>query len=190
MLRVHFRRVVDAARSARLTPLLSLVVVVGCQHDPYAHLYDKAAQSKPHEQLLIEPRTCVGKIKSGMTIEDVVATVGQPDRRSASNLEYLRFGFSATASRDGVVRVIQCGDPCDKTSPLIKMFAGRTKAGVGMESTRSEVIAALGQPDRSVPWEPYGAHEERLEYDAPGLSFVLADNKVHFIAVSLRQPKP
>jgi len=172
----------------RFLALLTLVLVVGCQHapsDPYAHLYDKAAQAKPHERLLIEPRVCVGKITAGMKLEDVIVALGEPDRRHPSNLEYLRFGFSVAANKDGLVLMIQCGDPCDKTSALIKMFAGRTKEGIGMGSTRKQVVSALGQPSRAEPWGPGG---ERLSYKDLGLYFNLADAKVHFIEVDF--PKP
>ena len=128
----------------------------------------------------------MGKITPDMTIDDVIAAVGKPDRRTAFNLEYLRFGYSVTAHRNGQIFLIQCGDPCDKTSALIKMFAGRTKEGLGMESTRSEIIAALGQPTVTRPW---GEGEERLDYKDKGLSFVVADGKVHFMAVDFRKPK-
>ena len=130
----------------------------------------------------------VGKITPDMTVDDVIAVVGKPDRRNApTNLEYLRYGYSVTAHRkNGQVFLIQCGDPCIKDAPLIKMFAGRTKEGIGMESTRSEIIAAFGQPTVTGPW---GDGEERLEYKDQGLSFVLADGKVHFMAVDFRKPK-
>jgi hypothetical protein len=169
----------------KLIPLLTLLLA-GCQSDPYAHLYSKAEQAKPHEPLLIVPFERVGKITPDMTVDDVIAAVGKPDRRNApTNLEYLRYGYSVMARRNGQVILIQCGDPCDKTSALIKMFAGRTKEGIGMESTRSEIIAAFGQPTVAGPW---GDGEERLEYKDHGLSFVLADGKVHFLAVDFRKP--
>jgi hypothetical protein len=174
------------ADGMRALALLTLVLLIGCRHDPYAYLYDKATQARPHEQLLIKPGVSVGRIKAGMKIEDVIAAVGEPDRRSKFNLEYLRFGFSTTANRDGFVRVINCGDPCDKSSPLIKMFAGRTNGDIGMDSTRSQVIVALGQPTKAEPW---GSGEERLVYTELGLDFTLAEGKVHFIAVSFPKAK-
>ena len=171
----------------KLIPILMLLLA-SCQHDPYAHLYSKAEQAKPHESLLIEPFVRVGKITPDMTIDDVIAVVGKPDRRTAFNLEYLRFGYAVMATRKtGKVILIQCGDPCDKTSVLIKMFAGRTKDGIGMGSTRNEIIAALGEPTVTEPW---GDDEERLEYKDKGLDFVLADGKVHFLAVDFRKAKP
>src|SRR5258708_7769075 len=109
--------------------LVSLLMLAGCQHDPYAHLYNKAAQARPHEPLLIEPGSSVGKIKSGMTMEEVVAAVGEPDRRNGNKtLEYLRYGFAVSRGPGGVVGVVFCGG-CSKGSPLSKMFAGRTREG-------------------------------------------------------------
>ena len=167
--------------------ILTLFLLVGCQRarqpDPYAHLYDKAAQARPHERLLIEPRASVGKIKTGMRIEEVIAAIGEPDRRGPFVLEYLRFGFAAIANRESVVTAILGGAACDKHSPLIKMFAGRTKEGIGMESTRSEVVAAFGQPTKS---ESLETGEEHLAYSDLGLEFNLSDGRVHFIQVSLK----
>lgn len=165
-----------------------MLLLAGCQSDPYAYLYSKAEQRKPHEPLLIVPFVRVERITPDMTVDDVIAVVGKPDRRNApSNLEYLRYGYSVTAHRkNGQVFLIQCGDPCVKDSPLIKMFAGRTKEGIGMESTRSEIIAAFGQPTVAEPW---GDDEERLDYKDKGLDFVLADGKVHFMAVDFRKQR-
>jgi len=168
----------------RSIPSLLLVLLVGCQHDPYAHLYDKVAQAKPHESLLIEPGRSVGQIKQGMTIEEVAATVGAPDRRSGSNLEYLRFGFAVMASHDGVVSGVLGGAACDKASPLVKMFAGRTKEGIGMESSRSQIISAYGPPTVS---ERLGKGEELLVFKDLGLAFILGDSKVHHITVDFRK---
>ena len=80
------------------------------------------------------------------------------------------------------MRAINCGAVCDKDSPLIKMFAGRTKEGIGMESTRSEMVAALGQPTKS---ESLETGQEHLTYSDLGLEFILADGRVHFIKVNL-----
>ncbi|HEY6154143.1 MAG TPA: hypothetical protein VIW07_10420 [Candidatus Udaeobacter sp.] len=162
--------------------LFSLILLAGCQHDPYAHLYNKAAQARPHEPLLIEPGRSVGKIRSGMTMEEVIAAVGEPDRRRTKTLEYLRYGFAVSGSSDGRVLVVFCGG-CSRGSPLIKMFAGRTKEGIGMESSRDQIISAFGPPTSS-GWED---GEEILRYKSLGLSFFLADSKVHHMTVDFRK---
>jgi hypothetical protein len=183
---VHLILAENTFNVRKLIPLL-ILLLAGCQSDPYAHLYSQDEQAKPHEPLLIAPLVRMGKITPEMTLDDVIAAVGKPDRRTGFNLEYLRFGYAVMATRKtGKVILIQCGDPCDKTSPLIKMFAGRTKEGIGMGSTRSEIIAAFGQPTVAEPW---GDDEERLVYKDRGLDFVLADGKVHFLAVDFRKRK-
>lgn len=185
-LKMFARILMNRAGDMRTLAFLALFIVVGCQHDPYAHLYDKAAQAKVRDGILIEPNVRVGKIRSGMTTRDVIAVVGEPDRRDVFNLEYLRFGFAVTVDRNDFVRLIGCGAFCDKTSPLIKMFAGRTKEGIGMGSTRSEVVSAFGPPTKSELLESGG---EDLVYDEQGLEFVLAGAKVHYIAVIFPKSK-
>jgi hypothetical protein len=168
---------------AHMLALLSLsFLFAGCRHDPYSHLYADLSQAEYQETLLIEPGKAVGKVRGNMTIEEVIAELGRPDRRyNETTLQYLRFGFSVVADREGLTRVVLCGDPSDKSSALIKLFSGRTKEGIGMGSSRDDLIAAYGPPSAVEPW---GEDEEQIVYSSMGIGFILADDKVHHITVS------
>ena len=168
---------------ARVLLLLSVPFLLnGCQHSPYSNLYADLSEAQYHEPLLIEPGKAVGKVRGNMSIEEVIAELGRPDRRSNQNtLLYLRFGFSVVADREGLTRVVLCGDPSDKSSALIKLFYGRTREGIGMGSTRHDLFAAYGLPSAVEPW---GEDGEQIVYSSMGIGFILADDKVHHITVS------
>ena len=71
--------------------------------------------------------------------------------------------------------------------PGVKKFKGRTKEGIGMESTRAEIIKAYGQPTSSKTEEAYGnVLHEQLEYKPLGLMFTLESGKVFNIRVDFR----
>ncbi len=141
--------------------------------------------AKPADPVLIVPGESVGKVRKGMTIPEVVAALGEPDSRQGLILNYQRLGFSVVPSRDNIVRVVMCGDAGLLDSPLVKAFKGRTKEGIGMGSTRAEVLKAFGQPTAVKPW---GAGQEQLSYQALGLKFTVEAGKVFHIAVQLSQP--
>lgn len=136
--------------------------------------------------MLIVPRVSVGKVKAGMTPAQVVAELGESQTKQGKILNYVRSGFSVIPNRDGVVVVVMCGDPSSIDSPLVKAFTGRTAEGIGMRSTRDEVLKAYGKPDETDTPEP---GHERLKYDDLGLAFILQDLKVHHITVNLRPAK-
>jgi hypothetical protein len=92
--------------------------------------------------------------------------------------------MSVGQSKTGVL-VIFCGDSMLK-SPGVKKFKGRTKEGIGMESSRADVINAFGQPTTVKPWEP---GQEQLEYKTLGLTFTLEAGKVMNILVDFRPAK-
>ena len=69
--------------------------------------------------------------------------------------------------------------------PGVKKFKGRTKEGIGMESSREDVIKALGQPTTT----RRDAGQELLAYKTLGLSFSLEAGKVKHITVDFRNAK-
>lgn len=144
------------------------------------------AKAVPAEDsFLIVPGASVGKVRKGMSIPEVIASLGEPDSRQGLILNYQRHGFSVVPSRDNVVRVVMCGDAGISDSPLVKAFKARTKEGIGMGSTRAEVLKAFGAPTSTKPW---GAGQEQLTYQALGLKFTIEAGKVFHIVVQLGQP--
>lgn len=129
----------------------------------------------------IEPKVRVGTIKTGMTAEQVVAQFGAPQRTTANALEYTRLGF-AVMPVAGAVQVVMCGDVTGANGPLVKAFTGRTKEGIGLTSTRQEVIRAYGEPTSD---EKFPGGRESLRYDSLGITFSLEAGKVHHMIIRL-----
>ena len=144
------------------------------------------SQSASETSIVVEPRVRVGKVRAGMTIQQVVAELGEPDNKTGHILNYVRSGFSVAPNREGTVVVVSCGDTLGTGTVLVKAFKGRTKEGIGMDSSRADVIRAYGEPteiDRSYPGH------EALKYQPLGLDFTLQNGKVHHMVVNLRPAK-
>ncbi len=133
--------------------------------------------------MIIKPHSSVGKVHTGMTIDQVIAELGKPERRTGTALEYTKLGMAVLPGSNGVVRVVMCGDVTGINGPLVKAFKGRTKEGIGMNSTREDVIKAFGEPTSS---EKFIAGIESLQYATLGLTLTLEAGKVHHMIVRLQ----
>lgn len=153
----------------------------GC--DKPSRVQENAAVEPP----LIEPKMAVGKVKAGMTVDQVIAALGEPQRRTANSIEYTRLGFAVMASPDNVVKVVLCGDVMGLNGPLVKVFTGRTKEGIGLNSTREQVEKAYGVPTSS---ERFPGGRESMKYENLGITFSLEGGKVHHMIVRLAEPEP
>jgi hypothetical protein len=149
----------------------------GCSDD------SQRASSEPNPPILIEPNIAVGKVRTGMRIEEVVALLGQPQRRTANALEYTRLGFAVMPGPDGGAQVIMCGDVTGINGPLVKAFAGHTREGIGLKSTREELLKAYGEPTSG---EKLPGGTESLRYDPLGITFTLEGGRVYHMIVRLR----
>src|SRR5437867_11765288 len=135
-----------------------------------------------NEPLLIEPRVSVGKVRAGMKVQQVAAEMGEPQRRTVTALEYPPLGLAVMLDTNGVVTAVMCGDVTGISGPFVKAFTGRTKEGIGMHSTREEVVRAFGEPTSS---ERFPGNLESLKYLAQGITFTLEGGKVHHMIVRL-----
>jgi RNA polymerase sigma factor (sigma-70 family) len=134
------------------------------------------------DPLLIEPGVGVGKVKVGMTEDEVIAALGQPDRKQGEVLIYDKeFGMSVVFNRQKIVGAVFCGGGV--------VFSGHTTEGLGIGTTREELIQKLGEPTsvEKDAGDPTG--EERLDYQTPGLTFAIREGKVFHIVVNLRKRK-
>jgi hypothetical protein len=166
-------------------PLAALVVVLflaGCSKDSSAPPRVAAGTNKA--PLLIVPHTSVGDIRFGMTATQVVALLGEPQRRTANALEYTHLGFAVLPNAQGVVQVVMCGDVMGVNRPLALAFNGRTKEGIGMNSTREEVVKAFGDPSQS---QKFPGEIERLTYDGLGMTLTLEGGRVYHLIVRLEE---
>ena len=119
--------------------------------------------------IAINPIITIGTLRSGMTIQEVITELGQPARTNAAGLEFPGFGLSIT--------------PAHGEMTLFPPFAGLTKDGIGMGSSRADVLRAYGEPRVS---KFTGPGMELLEYEALGIKFQLHDGAVDWIDVVSR----
>ena len=131
------------------------------------------------DTLLITPHVSVGKVKSGMTEDEVIAALGQPERKQGEVLIYdTQLGLSVVCSQQKIVGAVFCGGPVD--------FRGRTKEGIGIGSSQSDLIKAYhGQPAN---WAKQ-PDQDSVDYPSLGLNFTLRNGKVYNIVVNLRKPR-
>ena len=119
--------------------------------------------------IVINPSVPIGSLRSGMTIQEVIAELGQPTRTNAAGLEFLGFGLFIT--------------PAKGEMTLFPPFAGHTKEGIGMGSSRADVVGAYGEPPVVTTPKP---GFEMLRYNARGIWFQLHDGRVDWIDVISR----
>jgi len=134
------------------------------------------------EPLVIQPRASVGPIREGMTTQEVASVFGEPARRTANALIYPQLGLAVMHGLDGKAQVVMCGDVTGLHGPFVKAFRGRTPEGLGMESTREEIIKAFGEPTEA---ETLRGGQESLRYANQGITFTLQSGKVHHMIVRL-----
>jgi hypothetical protein len=79
------------------------------------------------------------------------------------------------------------GDITGLEGPYAKRFNGRTKEGLGMNSSREQIIAAFGEPTETKGKR--GARES-MKYEPQGINFTLQAGKVHHMIVTLRGEDP
>jgi hypothetical protein len=69
--------------------------------------FRSGAASSDHDSskdsLLIVPGVSVGKVHAGMTVQEVVTELGEPDRKTGRRLHYIRQGFSVLPRADSDV---------------------------------------------------------------------------------------
>ena len=146
------------------TPLIVAALLVslfvGCSKK------SAVAGSASSSTIVISPSISIGSLHSGMTIQDVIAELGQPTRTNVAGLEFSGSGF---------VFIPAIGEVT-----LFPPFAGRTKEGIGMGASRAEVISAYGQPSVAKVTK---TGFELLRYDSIGMKFQIHDGSVDWIDI-------
>jgi hypothetical protein len=151
--------------------VLSVLLFAGCSKKPTLKkptLGDWSLTST----IIISPRVPTEPLHSGMTIQEVVAKLGQPTRTNAAGLEFSNFGLFI------------CPNIGEFT--LFPPFAGHTKEGIGMGSTRADVIKAYGEPTTA---KSTGSGFELLRYGSLDMKFQIHDGKVDWIDVISKPAK-
>jgi hypothetical protein len=122
--------------------------------------------------VLIEPNAGVDKVLKGMNQEQVEAAIGKPDKINSRWWVYSHRGVIVAFGDNGVMFNIKCVSP----------FAGVTKEGIGIGSTKAGLIAAYGNPSQE---KQLAQGAENLWFASLGISFDLEKDKVVSLIVHL-----
>jgi len=120
----------------------------------------------------IEPESGVGKVGKGMNERQVQAELGKPDSKAGGIWKYQKKGIWVLFGNDGIMFNIHCRKP----------FAGTTKEGIGIGSSRLQVIKAFGTPTQT---NQINATSENLWFAPLKISCTLDNDKITEIIVHL-----
>jgi len=132
----------------------------------------------PSEPLVIELGVGVGQIKFGMSKEEVIEHLGEPDKTEGrgQGLNYTTSkGISLFVSPRRGVQTIDCwSDQYPSPFAKISNFTGRTKEGITMGASREQITDAYGQPDDVTTQGPMTT----LHYNKLQSNFMLMQNRL------------
>jgi outer membrane protein assembly factor BamE (lipoprotein component of BamABCDE complex) len=164
--------------------IFALLFWTGCKKTEDEVLKDSEASvektKESSEDRLIRPGIGIGDIQFGMTVQQMKDILGKPDSETDVSYLYYSLGIEIVFS-DNVVTYIHCGNPHRNKSPVIQameeacMF--KTAEGIGIGSTKAQVVEALGQPT--------SRKDNQLRYMDKRIIFFCADDKV--IGIWLRK---
>jgi len=135
---------------------------------------NKAIADRVGKTYVIEPGAGIDKVRFGMTVDQMKKILGEPMGITPPLYQYDDAGFAIFALRD-VVSVISCGDRRNPDSPRVKGCRCRTKKGIGMGSSREDIMKAYGQPSKT---QQLSGNAVVLQYSQLGADFLLTDDKV------------
>lgn len=151
-----------------LCAAIVVFTLAGCKKDaPAPDSEDEIAASpsedpvvEPSEALVIELGVGVGPVRFGMSKEEVIKHLGQPDKieelmQDVVRLDYissrgLLFGLNPTVG----INYIKCYSEGYPKYSHVTTFAERTKKGVTMGASRNQITAVYGEPDRTAFSDP------------------------------------
>ena len=164
-----------------IVKILSLLIVtgllcIGCRKSkeeavPAEESETAGTNGQLKQAILIQPRVGVGKVHLWMTIDEVNQILGKPDQNEARPdlFVYKNMGLSVVCPDKKTVRFI-----------IIKGSNYQTAEGIGIGSTRKDVVATYGKPDNKV--------KDRLFYQKMEIMFTIADERV--VAIMLLEDGP
>lgn len=131
-------------------------------------------QTEP-DDMLIKPGIGVGKVKFGMTVEQMKDVLGAPDVDATGiSWMYQSLGIEVIAKDKQTISGISCGNPHNMATPVVKAMGKackfKTAEGVGIGTKDYEVIDLLG--------EPTSRTEKRLLYKDKKMFVGLAEGEV------------
>jgi hypothetical protein len=121
-----------------------------------------------HSTVATGPEISIEGLGSSVTVEEVIARLGQPSRTNAAGLEFANLGIFI--------------NPQKRSLTVFPPFAGRTRRGIGMGSHIADVVQAYGEPTAVNPTTDPGA--VILKYDNAGIRVQLRNGQVDWMMVT------
>jgi hypothetical protein len=125
----------------------------------------KQKATKPKPAINIFPNLRVGRVQTGMSRQEVEQAIGKPMKTNDTTSFYIHKGMFVSFDTNGVVFNVK----------VVKPFGGITMEGIGIGSSRADVIKAYGAPDEDQKLED-GA--ENLGFSALKTTFYVQRGKV------------
>jgi len=132
---------------------------------------------KPGKAFVIEPLVGIDKVRFDMTVEQMKQILGEPVQIRGPVHEYLDSGFAIFAMNDAVTMIV-CGDRRSADSSLIRNCKSRTKKGIGMGSSKDDIVKAYGEPSST---KQMPGNAVTLRYNQLHSEFLLRDDKVTYM---------
>jgi hypothetical protein len=153
----------------------------------------KADEDEAREELIIEPVVGIGEVQFGMSKDEIIEHFGQPDKvhtqKKGTKLNYVASkGLGFEVDTELGLQKIQCWSESWPTQLpfVVTTCSGITKEGIGIGSTKEEIVAAYGQPDRTSTDSNKGVIEG-LDYDELRINFAVWQDML--ISITLEAPK-
>jgi len=168
----------------------AILITTGCSKEkPSTESQPAAPDVKAKPPVLIAPNAGVDAVQKGMNKQQVEAALGKPEKIKGKWWYYLDRGMIVAFGDNGVMFNIKCINP----------FAGVTKEGIGIGSTRAELLAAYGNPSEEKHFQASGSGAvvsagagsgkagtfDNLWFAKLGISFDLQNDKVTSFIVHL-----
>ena len=123
---------------------------------------------------VLEPGAGFGGLRLGMSRAEVEAAVGPAEQvRGEDAWEYPSCGFALVFGPEQRLGALMAGGH----STLNERFSVETAEGLGIGSSREEVVSELGEPSRT------SSEDQMLHYDERGVVWTLADDRVAHIMI-------
>jgi outer membrane lipoprotein-sorting protein len=137
---------------------------------------------------VLHPGLGLGPIRFGMSREQIESLIGKPDSYESdqTSLLYYSRGFTLSVSHRSGLKGIHCLSH-ELEMHRLRVFAGKTKEGIGIGSTLHDVEKVFGKPDRN---ESYAPGNQYLEFYRIGLSIRSYEDKVIEIDMTAGQTRP
>ena len=131
-----------------------------------------------HDRTL-RPGVGFGGLRLGMSAADVEAWIGPPERLTGKAWEYPSCGFGLAFGPDQRLGALLAGGH----PTLNERFTVESEEGLGIGSSREEIVDALGEPPST------SSAGRMLHYDARGIVWTL-DEGGRVSHLTIRRPRP